>query len=222
MRILKADGPDDGVREMARRISSALKEGKAVLWLVPGGSNVSAAAEAMRAIRAAVPKKALKLLSVSLTDERYGPINHKDSNWRQLVEADFDFDDVHQIPVLVGLSLDDTVKAWGASLKKAWEEADLAVGLFGIGADGHVAGALPNVPGAFLNEIVFGYDGGQYRRVTLCLKAIASLDVAYAFAFGSAKRKAIQGLASDDVPFGDQPCHILKLVPDSTLWTDQA
>jgi len=53
-----------------------------VLWLVPGGSNIPIAVEAMDMIRKEMSGLSLKYLTITLSDERYGSVGHKDSNWK--------------------------------------------------------------------------------------------------------------------------------------------
>ena len=37
-----------------------------------------------------------------LTDERYGPVGHPDSNWSQLLQKGFDLPQAKLVPVLTG------------------------------------------------------------------------------------------------------------------------
>jgi len=103
---------------MAARIALALNAGKRVLWLVCGGSNIPVAVETMDAVRSRVGKEELSRLTVALTDERYGPVGHKDSNWEQLTERGFDFTGIATAPVLVGRSLDTTVSEYAMRMKE--------------------------------------------------------------------------------------------------------
>jgi 6-phosphogluconolactonase/glucosamine-6-phosphate isomerase/deaminase len=103
-------------------------------------------------------REPLERLTVTLTDERYGPVGHADSNWRQLATAGFDLPGATMLPVLKGLDMPSTVAEFAAVLKHHLSAADFALGFFGIGADGHTAGILPGSPAVAATEFAAGYD----------------------------------------------------------------
>jgi len=210
---------------MAARIALALNAGKRVLWLVCGGSNIPVAVETMDAVRSRVGKEELSRLTVALTDERYGPVGHKDSNWEQLTERGFDFTGIATAPVLVGRSLDTTVSEYAMRMKELMEAAiasgGLIIGLFGIGVDGHIAGALPGSPALDDPRYVSGYSAQDFVRITLTPVALKKVGVAYAFAFGASKKIALGSLISKDLPIVEQPSQILKSISEAFLCSDQ-
>ena len=97
MRIITIDDNSVVIDYLVAAITKRLVANEKVLWLIPGGSAVPIAVEVSHAISSELKKN----LTVSLTDERYGALNHADSNWFQLSKAGFDFSGVTQKPVLI-------------------------------------------------------------------------------------------------------------------------
>jgi 6-phosphogluconolactonase/glucosamine-6-phosphate isomerase/deaminase len=145
---------------LAERIINALHAGQQVLWLVPGGSSIAVAAAASHILRG----KDLRLLTVSLTDERYGEVGHADSNWQQLSDTGFSLPGASLVPVLEkGEDRDLTTEQYGESLRGLLKKADYALGFFGIGADGHTAGILPGSPALEADTYAATYDAAYYH-----------------------------------------------------------
>ena len=111
MKFIHAVDSSTGIHDLSDRLIAELKQDKKVLWLICGGSNIAPAVEIMKKIRANVSPDQLTNLTVSQTDERYGPVGHPDSNWKQMQDAGFDFEGIKTLPVLRGLLLEETVKA---------------------------------------------------------------------------------------------------------------
>jgi 6-phosphogluconolactonase/glucosamine-6-phosphate isomerase/deaminase len=218
MRFIYCEGTDRGIADISERLTAELAADRRVLWLVCGGSNIVAEVAIMRN----VPAELSANLTVTLTDERYGEVGHADSNWQQLLTAGFDIKAGKALPVLGGESLERTTTDYAALAERALEAADLAVVVFGIGGDGHIAGILPDSPAAHQSaELAAGYDSPPYTRLTLTFPALRRLDVAYALAFGDAKRAALQRLKTEDLELAEQPSQILKQLPEAYLYSDQ-
>lgn len=218
MRCIQSDGPDEGIRAISERLTSELSAGKRVLWLVCGGSNIAAEAAIMHAIPADLSEN----LTVTLTDERYGEIGHKDSNWQQLIEAGFNIKAGKTLPVLSGKPLAQTVADYAELAQESLASNDVTIALFGIGADGHIAGILPGSPAACeTTALSAGYDSPPYTRLTLTFPALQQINAAYAMAFGASKQATLQRLQNQDVPLVEQPSQILKQLPEATLFSDQ-
>lgn len=229
MNVVHSTDPTKGIEAMATRISDALNAGRKVLWLVCGGSNISVAAKAMERIRVRTVGENISLLTVGLTDERYGSVGHKDSNWQQLVDANVNLAKVSLMPVLIGKSLEATVdefaKNLDAKIRSLHANGGLVIAMFGMGADGHTSGILPNTEAAESEELVSGYKSGPYIRITTTFKAIEQFDVAYAFVFSSGnttKEIAMKRLIHEDLDLEEQPAQILKKLPEANLYTDIA
>ena len=225
MKAITSDGPSAGIESMSVRIADALNAGRSVLWLVCGGSNVAAAVAAMERIHALAEPGAIELLTVGLTDERYGPVGHADSNWQQLVDAGLNLRKVSAMPVLIGRSLEATVVDYAERLERKLGDirstGGLVVALFGIGADGHIAGALPGSPAALeQKKLVVGYRSDTFVRITIAPVVFGRIDVAYALVFGASKKAALERLTGGDLPIAEQPAQLLKQVPEAWLYSD--
>lgn len=220
MQFIQVDDPSKAAHALAEKIGGLFEKG-CVLWFVCGGSNIPLSVEAMKRIRELVPQTDLRNLTVALTDERYGPIDHADSNWKQLIDARFDIEGVSSIPVLVGKSLEETVSSYTIKLEEALSRNPVVVAQFGIGGDGHIAGVLPHTIGVSDTRMVCAYEATPYERITLTLRAFDNISVAFAFVFGSSKRHVVAQLKDEAVPLADMPSQILKQVPETYLYSDQ-
>ena len=240
MKFIPSTDSKDGAASLASRIAAVLNSNKPVLWLVCGGSNVPVAFDAFQSIKAQVSHESLTLLTVGQTDERFGPIGHADSNWRQLIEAGFDFnaqiignvsdkfhlEGVRGLPILIGKPLKETASAYSNAIEAAIDDVKRSggsiVALFGIGSDGHIAGILPHSPAVHSNQSVVGYEAGKFTRITLTPVALKKIDLAYAFAFGESKREAVRNLNEKELSIDEQPAQILKSLPEALVFSDQA
>lgn len=225
IQFIKASDIKDGAEALALQISSALKGGRKVLWLVCGGSNIPAAVRAMDMVRKNVDEATLPDLTVAQTDERYGVPGHADSNWSQLLDTGFNVNKVNTIPVLAGKSLKATVDDYAAKIGTAFEEASgtggLIVALFGIGADGHIAGILPGSPALADPGYASGYEAGSFIRITMTPPAIRKIHSAYALAFGPSKKIPLTNLKNRIEKIEKEPAQILKELPMAMVYSDQ-
>jgi 6-phosphogluconolactonase/glucosamine-6-phosphate isomerase/deaminase len=216
MRIQKTIGVEASAQLLSTRIREKLSEGKSVLFLIPGGSAI---AVALLVARELVTMGDLTRLSVMLTDERFGEVGHKDSNWAQLTASGFSLPRATLIPTLRGLSLSETVHAQEEVLRAQFSGTDFHVGLFGMGSDGHTAGILPGSPASTSTALVVGYPAPQFTRITMTPSAIAQLDLAVLYAMGGEKKKAVQNL-SEEKDIAVQPAQALKKARELVVFTD--
>lgn len=217
LKFVKVSNLQECIDALAERITQELKANKRVLWLIPGGSNIPLSVAVMNML----PKDYLNGLSITLTDERYGPVGHKDSNWQQLIDAGFAFGDVKTLPILAGLSVDQTIKQRSKEVEALFNSSNCIIGQFGIGTDGHIAGVLPQTIGTLSSDVLVSYDSESYLRISLTLAMIKKINVAYAFAFGESKKDALTRLQNDNLSIDIQPAQILKSVPESYVYSDQ-
>ncbi|SRR5258708_2858828 len=197
------------------RIIELLKSNAHVLWFVTGGSSIAIAAEASIEIA----KHNHKNLTVMLTDERYGPLEHKDSNWQGLLKAGFHLPEAKLIPILSGKKMEETIKEFNKAIEREFSMADYKIGLFGIGADGHTAGILPESPAVNSRELASGYRSETFERITITPRAIAKFDEIIVFAKGKEKWKTLDDL-NIEIDIRVQPAQILKKAPLLTIFTD--
>ena len=219
MEFIRIDTIQEGVEPLLDRLVDELDNGKKVLWLVPGGSNIPLSVEVMRQI----PDDLTANLTVYLTDERFGEIDHPDSNARQLRDAGFDPKKARTVWVLAkDLTLEETCEQYALSISAAFEAADIVIGQMGMGPDGHVCGILPGTAAVDSDKLVVGYVTEQFTRITLTPKTLQEhVDAAYVFAFGENKREALGNLLSQDLPLVEEPAQILKKLPEAYIYNDQ-
>lgn len=204
--------------ELAGKLRAELQNHKRVIWLVPGGSNISLSAAVIKQIPAEESRK----LVIMQTDERFGLIDHPDSNWLQLRQAGFDTKQATAFPVLTNdsFSLEETAVRYAVNIKQEFETADYIFGQFGIGADGHIAGVLPGSEAASSRKLVSGYEAPNFRRITLTFTALKQLSAGYAVVFGAEKQQALENLAHKSLTLREQPAQILKRLPEAAVYND--
>ena len=219
VKFIKTGNSALGVKALTARLQKELAAKKRVLWLICGGSGIAAEAQILKNIR---QDKNITNLAILLMDERFGPDGHKDSNWQQLLTAGGGMEGLFALPVLRNLPLEDTVKNYGKLIKVALEAADIVVGQFGLGADGHTAGMLPGTPAAKKTApLVIAYDSPPFVRVTLTYRALKQVDAAYVFAFGKEKHGALLDLKTNKKPFVKMPSKLFWELPETSVYNDQ-
>lgn len=225
LKFISAKTPDQGIQEMATRITRTLNDGRKVLWLICGGSNIPLAVAAMEQIRWDVEAPKLGNLTIAQTDERYGPTDYADANWKQMLDSGFQFLDVKTIPILINESLEETIARYTSRIDMAMNDTEADKGLiiaqFGIGADGHIAGMLPHSAPVSDPMPVAGYNAGQFTRLTLTPPALKRINAGYVFVFGGGKADALNKLRDQELSIDDEPCQILKQLKEAYLYTDQ-
>jgi 6-phosphogluconolactonase/glucosamine-6-phosphate isomerase/deaminase len=163
--------------------------------------------------------KNLESIAVTLTDERYGPVGHADSNWQQLLYSGFVLPGAKLIPVLNGASRTETARTYNKILEQELATVDYRIALLGLGADGHTAGILPHSPAVLSPDLVCAYDAGNFQRLTMTPRALAWLDEAVVYAVGENKWPALAKLA-EDVNIKDQPAQAWKQITKLTIFSD--
>ncbi len=211
--------PEDAAEFAASSILKQLKLGKRVLFFIPGGSAIPVVLKTGNILRESPEKNLMQNLIITLTDERYGPLDHPDSNWHQLKEKGFNLPNAKLVYVLTGEDIKTTVKKWNEALERELQTADYKIGFFGMGRDGHTAGILPESPALYSKDFAHGYTNPQFSRITMTENAIEKLDEAVAWVQGENKWNVIENL-SRDIPKAKQPAQILKKVPLLTIFTD--
>ncbi len=204
------------VAHLTIAISRHLAAGKKVLWLVTGGSAMKIATDVADKIKSTK----LKNLTVTLIDERYGPVGHADSNWFQLKQTGFKLPGANLIPVLNGSSMEATVKRFDKILAREIKNADYKLGFMGIGPDSHIAGIKPRSPAINAKTMAVGYDWDDYKRITMTFPAIELMDSVVTYLAGEAKQEAIEALKKD-APLEQVPSQILKSVKEVVIFNDK-
>lgn len=222
MKFLRED-TGAATHALAKTICNGLFTNKRVLWLVSGGSNVVVEKKVMDMVRDHAGER-LAGLAIMPMDERYGSRGHKDSNVEQLREAGFDPGDVATfVDVLLhNLPLEQTVSFYSEVAAAALSNADMVVGQFGMGADGHVAGIKPESPAVESDEsTVIGYVWQDYIRMTLTPTALKQITDGFLLAYGPDKKQALTELKRHTASFAKLPAVLLYELPNMHVYNDQ-
>ncbi len=220
MEFIRTKDSNVAVSAITGRLLKELASGKKVLWLLCGGSNIKIEVKILTKLQAS---KNLENLALLLMDERFGAVGHKDSNWQQLLDAGADFNGAYTLPVISdsSKSLEQTVEEYEELSKVALGNADVIIGLFGLGEDGHTAGILPESLAVKSTRLVVGYDSPPFKRISMTKSALAKVDIAFVFAFGGAKRRALEDLIANKKSFAELPSKIFWDLPEVYVYNDQ-
>lgn len=213
----KSNSPLEGARFLSESLNSALKRSQNTAWFVSGGSNIQIAVAIQKSLTS-IPEGKLRIL---LVDERFGPVNHSNSNYFQLKQAGFDI--TYLAPVLdESMSADEAVTYYDNYIKDTIQWADVTIGQFGIGADGHTAGILPQSPLALdiTGNYFAGYQASDYFRLSITLAGIRVLSAAIVYAYGEAKKDQIMKLHDRNLPVSTQPAQVFKQHKEAYIIND--
>ena len=203
---------------IAKTLLEHLTRGEKVLWLLGGGSGIAVSLAVSKILRE--NDTDLSRLSVMLTDERYGEIGHADENYRQLLDQGFSLPGAKFYRVLDGKNRATTTRNFAKTLRENLAECDFAIGMFGIGADGHTAGIKPHSPAVTATDFAKGFAGADFERITMTFPAIKKLDEIVIYAIGRDKWPTLSKLIRENIPLPDMPAQILKSVKKTTLFTN--
>lgn len=227
MIFYKVGSPEPVAKIVADKLIARLLANQRIFWLVTGGSAIELEIRVSQLIK----KYNLSKLTVTLTDERYGPVGHPDSNWQQLLDAGFDIPEAVTIPILQHKNRIISTEQFTEVLTENFAAADYSLGQCGIGPDGHTAGILPGSPNINTSEMAMTYADDEVTidsppgvkrgidRITMTAAAIARLDEAVVCALGPLKRVPLERL-EQDLPLAQQPAQALKRVPRCSIYND--
>lgn len=217
MKLVTIESIEPVVKYLTETISKHLSKGERVLWLIPGGSAITIAAAVSQQL---AQRTDLGNLTVSLTDERYGEVDHPNENWQQLINAGFALPGAQLYRVLCNESREYTTSKYGAFLFEALGSHTYHIGLFGVGSDGHTAGIKPQSNAIIQTAMAAEFEHSDYQRITMTTHAISKLDEAVVFAVGQEKFPVVSQLLHENVPLEQQPAQALKTAGKCTIFSD--
>jgi 6-phosphogluconolactonase/glucosamine-6-phosphate isomerase/deaminase len=213
--------PEDAAGFVALSIFNQLKLGKRVLFFVTGGSSIAVGSKIAELLGESPQPDLIKNLTVMMTDERYGPPGHQDSNWQQLIEKGFNLPLALLVPILTGEDRSTATIKFNEVLNREFMRVEYKIGLFGVGADGHTAGIMPESGAVSCQDLAYSYDTPTFSRVTITPQAIEKLDEAVVFMQGEEKWGVVKDLLEKNIEIIKQPAQVLKKVPLLTIFTDK-
>lgn len=206
--IHKVSDAQPVANEICEIIRLNSQDDRPIILLLCGGSNIQTAGK----IFATMFRNDLKVASISLTDERFGPIGHKDSNWQQLIDGGAKFNVTSSHPLLTDkMNREQTADAYANWLQNLINQKAYFVALFGVGSDGHTAGLLPKSEGLVSEKLVVDYQGDDYERISIGPNFFQYIDHAVVAANNDSKWPILEALDnSADKPITDMPAQLLK------------
>jgi 6-phosphogluconolactonase len=211
----KISSSEPVVDYLVQKIQSSIEKNQKVLWLLSGGSAMKVAIAAADHL-SPVPEGSLTL---TLADERFGPVGHADSNWLQLEADGLSLAGANMIPVLNGTDLEQTAKDYADLLAAEFEKADFVIALAGMGPDGHIFGLKPGSPSIDSTRPVIGYEWDDYQRLTPTLPVLKKIDEVVVYAMGAEKHQQLDDLEKD-LPPEKQPAQLLKQLKNVIIYND--
>jgi len=201
------------VEELGDRLVEICEQNDKVLWLVSGGSNVGFQAQIRQKLSAY-----LDILTVLPADERYGAYDHPDSNAAQLRAAGFgeELTDVLQ----AATSFADAVDLMTTTLRTEVKRADYVFATLGMGADGHIVGALPGSVAVAAIDAAAGYQGPDFARLTVSLPFLQRCDEIAVLVYGPAKAEALERLRENRESSIDLPAQSLYASGNVTIYNE--
>ncbi len=215
MNIVKTSSTDLAIERLANILNAAIYLHKFIAWFVSGGSAIPIAVEVQKRL------KSTDGLMILQADERFGPIDHPDSNWLKLKQAGFDPNKGTCYPVLRGKDLNHTTADYNLAVQAALAKSNFNIALLGIGPDGHTAGIMPHSQAVVSPNYVYGYEWADFKRITVTPHVFSKLHTAVVYAMGDNKRHALEELQQDNSSVGSEPAQVLKEVEDVWLYNDQ-
>ncbi len=218
---------------IVNQLRSYLYQGETLL-LLSGGSVARDVYPFLAQALVKLPQ--LKNLMVALVDERFGEEDHQQSNMGVVTDSGLtSVIKKYGGKVVFPLALPDVSKniytvatAYNKELKKLFTQCQYALGILGIGADGHTAGIKPQLnretfDTLFPNDLLaVGYVAKDFARITITPAALTKLTQIIAYARGQEKQliiKRIQSQKSAEVY--KYPTLLLKSHLQVDLFTDQ-
>lgn len=218
--LIAEKDPQNAIDAVVAKLESSLQKGK-VLWLLCGGSNVPGIVSALATLKARATPEELCNLMIGLTDERYGEVNHENSNWRQLCDAGLDIRDIEILPLLTGKSIEDTTRDYAHTIETLYDEGVTIIAQLGIANDGHLAGVLPGTEGVHDSHTACSYVEPNYERITLTLQGLKKIATSFSFMYGEAKAPVVSRFSDTTIPYEEMPAQILREMPEAFIYTDQ-
>lgn len=217
MNYIYTEQPIEAAAEaVANSILGHINKGESVLWLLTGGSGLKIATVAGQILK----EHDLSKLTVSLTDERYGAIGHKDENWQQLIDSGLELPGAVLYRPLTGESREKTTEQFSKWLEQQLNSNDFKIALFGFGTDGHTAGIKPGSSATTSASFASSFTGNDFERITITYPGIELIDEAIIQASGEDKKPIINNLLSGNIDINQQPAQILRKIPVATLFSN--
>lgn len=178
-------------------LAAAIESNGRAIWVMAGGSSPIFAYKEI--IKHFATELDWSKVTVVMGDERFVPLDHKDSNWgtiMKLFDANQAFADVQRVEPTILETVALTAEAYEAKVKSLGIERFDLVWL-GVGEDGHTLSLFPGNSGfteATEHWVIPIYDSPKppSERISLSQKALEYISELVIFATGAAKRDVLR------------------------------
>lgn len=204
----------DAVDDIGYQLDAALSGNSRVLWLVSGGSNIENQIKILQHIDVSAAQ-----LVVMPADERFGQYDHADSNAAQLRAAGFNYPIVDLLAERLGFA--ETVGLFTERIRQEMSQADYVFATLGMGADGHIVGALPHSLPVASVDAAAGFEGPDYERFSVTLRQLQRCDEIAVIAYGGSKAPALRQLRAHTETTDELPATALYACGNVTIYNDQ-
>lgn len=183
------------------------------LVLLSGGSSAVVGAGALSKLDPAKYHN----ITVMLADERFVQYNSADSNaylLKSLKITDYCSKFIETLDKN-NSDANDVTETFRQNLTRLVAQANSVIAVFGIGADNHIAGILPNtVAATSSDEFALYYETPKFKRITISPNVFSKIDTAFLYAEGAEKEAAIMALDVDH----DSVTYPSQLIKQSKQW----
>lgn len=204
------------IEKAATQLLSHLRNGNKVLWLLSGGSGGDVCVQ----ISKQLAEHDLSNLFVTMSDERYGVVGHKDENMQQLLNDGLTLPGATIYRPLYGASLEDTVTTYAEWLTATSAHVDYRFAILGVGSDGHTSGIKPHSVAVSSPDAAVGYKSNDFTRITTTVGFLTTLDEAVVQAYGADKHTVINQLLHSNSQIDDAPMMVIRQIPKVTVFSD--
>ena len=201
---------------VAARILQKLNEGKKVLWLLSGGSGGATCVEVSNLLQG----HDLSKLYVTMSDERYGPLNHPDENVAILIKMGLSLPGATFYRPLRGETIDETTASYIKWLQEVGDYVDYKIAVLGIGEDGHTCGIKPHSIAIDSTRLAENFAGDDFERITITLQYLRTLDEAAVQAYGKTKHEVVRRLLTGEGDIHSAPMLAIREIPNTTVFSD--
>ncbi len=204
------------IRSIKETVQTAHDADNRVLLLLPGGSASQAIEPLFRALR---PYQ--HSLTITLSDERYVPIEDNHSNWQAVSRSAHLLPEASFVPVLSGGTRQQDSQVFSAFLEHQHQSGATIIALLGIGEDGHIAGIKPGSPACHSDNAASDYEAADFERITISGAFFSSLDHAFVYTKGAAKAAVLEQFNSLAQPADTFPIEFLRTTKHYEVYLDK-
>lgn len=210
--------PSQVAEFVAERLANLLSDGKSALWLLSGGSGGTICIEAGQLLKQKVQD--FSKLYVTMSDERYGPVDHPDENMAILLAGGLSLPGATIYRPLSGKPRRETTDDFASWLDQTKSQVDYSLAVLGIGADAHTSGIKPGSVATNSTEAAVDFDGDDFERITTSSHFLKTVDEAVVQAFGESKQDVVKRLKIGEGSEVDQPMLAIRKIKQVTLFSD--